>query len=197
MLSSTDLSGSELVRLIQEHFPCFRSLTPLQIRDYVRPPRSLIHQMNPGDIACRRGDYAESVYWILRGEVGVVIAQQHREIVVKLGAGDFFEEMALLSGRRRTRTVKCLTPCLLLEIDRNTMLHLVDEVPDIKTAVGEAAAMRYIKSYFATELADDTIVREWSVPEIVRLAREVLIREGSGRRRLIERGSVTIASYRG
>src|SRR5262249_36047264 len=64
-------------------------------------------------------------------------------------------------------------------------------------AIGEAAALRYIKNYFATELSDDSLFRDLvGTPEIVRLARgETLIREGAKDDDvyLIERGAVTIS----
>jgi len=64
----------------------------------------------PGETIIRRGDRADSVYFISSGAVEVSLPG-HK---VRLGRGDFFGEMALLSGRRRNADVTTLSYCQLL-----------------------------------------------------------------------------------
>ena len=62
---------------------------------------------------------------MLDGEVGIQIDPNNPAEMVRLGRGQFFGEMGLISGRRRTATVVATEPCVLLEVDRNTMIRLV------------------------------------------------------------------------
>ncbi|WP_084536523.1 cation:proton antiporter [Azospirillum halopraeferens] len=64
----------------------------------------------PGERIIRRGDPGDSVYFISSGAVEVVLPDRK----VRLGSGDFFGEMALLSGRRRNADVTALSYCRLL-----------------------------------------------------------------------------------
>ncbi|HHY73973.1 MAG TPA: ATP-binding cassette domain-containing protein [Bacillus bacterium] len=65
-------------------------------------------QYQAGSIIMREGEDADSAYIIVRGEVEVII-QQHSKgevIVSRLGAGHYFGEIALLTGGKRTATIR-------------------------------------------------------------------------------------------
>src|SRR5262249_3329580 len=73
-----------------------------------------------------------SLYVIVRGRVGVSRrgpggAELHVSV---LEDGDFFGEIALLEEVRRTATVRTLTPCLLLVLDRGDFQDLLAEAPE-------------------------------------------------------------------
>lgn len=176
--------------------PIYASLTEPRISELLSHSR--IHNVPAGKAVCERGDYAESVYTILDGEVGIQIDPVNSSETVRLGPSQFFGELALLSGRRRTRTVAATAPSLLLEIDRNTMLRLVESVPEIKRAIDAAAALRYIKVYLAPGVTDDRIIEEMlGNPETREFKPgEVLIAEGDTSDRslyLVRKGSVMIS----
>ena len=56
--------------------------------------------------------------------------------------GDFFGEIALLEEVRRTATVRALTPCLLLVLDRADFQELLAEVPGLRKVFEGAAQAR-------------------------------------------------------
>ena len=62
--------------------------------------------------------------------------------VATLEAGDFFGEIALLTGRRRTATVVAKTPVRALVIEVHAFLRLMEDAPDIRTKVQRAMAQR-------------------------------------------------------
>jgi CRP-like cAMP-binding protein/Fe-S-cluster-containing hydrogenase component 2/thioredoxin reductase len=185
---------SELVTTVHERLPLFATLTPLQIREFLI--RSELYQKQPGDVVIARGEFANSVYFILEGEVGVQNDLENPAALARLGAGKFFGELALLSGRRRTRTTLATAPSLLLEVDRNTMIRLVRSVPEVKQAIDNASIVRQIKVQLAPEIDDQLL------DEVVRTARvvefktgDVLIEEGGHDDSvyLIQGGSVTVS----
>ena len=60
----------------------------------------------------RRGDLGQAMFFIVSGEVAILI-----EPPLKLGAGSFFGELALLNDEPRTATVVTTQACQLLELD--------------------------------------------------------------------------------
>ena len=88
-----------------------------------------------------RGDM---LYVIVRGRVGVARrgpdgAELHVSV---LEDGDFFGEIALLEEVRRTATVRALTPCLLLVLDRGEFQDLLVEAPALRQVFEGAAQAR-------------------------------------------------------
>ena len=88
-----------------------------------------------------RGD---RLYVIVRGRVGVSRrgpggAELHVSV---LEDGDFFGEIALLEEVRRTATVRALTPCLLLVLDRGDFQELLAEAPGLRKVFEGAAQAR-------------------------------------------------------
>ena len=188
------MTVAELVTAVRERLPLFGTLTPLQVREFLI--RSELHQKQPGDIVIARGEFANSVYFILEGEVGVRNDPENPAALAKLGAGRFFGELALLSGRRRTRTAVATVRSLLLEIDRNTMIRLVRSVPEVKQAIDSAAIVRQIRVQLGADIDEqllDEVVRTAQVVEFK--TSDVLIEQGARDASvyLIQSGSVTVS----
>jgi len=188
------MTVGELVTAVRERLPLYASLTPLQIREFLI--HSEIHQPNPGDVVFRRNDYTNSLYSVLDGEVGIQIDPANPAEMVRLGPGQFFGEMGLISGRRRTATTVATAPSLLLEVDRNTMVRLVRSVPDIKRVIDGAAVVRQIKTYLAPGVDDALLSDVVSTAQVVEFKpNETLIEEGAEDDPvyLVRKGSVTVS----
>jgi CRP-like cAMP-binding protein/thioredoxin reductase/Fe-S-cluster-containing hydrogenase component 2 len=188
------MSVPELVAAVQERLPLFASLTALQIREFLI--HSEIHHPAAGEIVFRRRDFANSLYTILDGEVGIQVDPRSPDELVRLRRGEFFGEMALISGRRRTSTVIATAPSLLLEIDRNTMLRLVRSEPSIKAAIDAAAVIREIKTYLMPHIEDHVLADVVASSAVVEFKPdEKLIEEDADDDSvyLIRKGSVTVS----
>ena len=68
----------------------------------------------PGERIIRDGDRADACYFIASGAVEVRLPDR----AIRLGSGDFFGELALLTGRPRQADVVALTYCRLLVLRR-------------------------------------------------------------------------------
>jgi voltage-gated potassium channel len=115
--------------------PLFASLDARQIADIARllkpqlaPPRYLI---------VHRGDAADAMYFIITGEVEVEIANP-----VRLRAGQFFGEIALLRDTERTASVTAVTECHLLRLDVGDFRRLITQYPELETAIRKVAESR-------------------------------------------------------
>jgi CRP-like cAMP-binding protein/thioredoxin reductase/Fe-S-cluster-containing hydrogenase component 2 len=188
------ITGAELIEHIRARAPMFSGLQPVQIREFLI--HAGLHYLQPGEVVFRRGDATNSLYTVLDGEVGIQINPQNPSEMVRLGPGQFFGEMGLISGRKRTATIVATQPALLFEVDRNTILKLERSEAAVKKAIEDAAVIRQIKMFLAPHIEDDLLSEVVATSKIVSKNRdEVLIEEGADDDAvyLIRKGSVTVS----
>ena len=188
------LSGAELIEQIKARAPMFSTLQPVQIREFLI--HAELHYLKLGEVVVGRRPTTNSLYTVLGGEVGIRIDPQNPDELVKLGPGQFFGEMGLISGRKRTATVVATQPALLFEVERNTILKLERSEPAVKKAIEDAAIIRQIKTFLAPHIADDLLSEVVATAKIVSKNRdEVLIKEGDDNDAvyLLRKGSVTVS----
>ena len=126
------LSPEELV----EHFPMFGTLTSEQrevVLLHLQP-----HAAQPGERVIHRGDAADAAYFISAGEVEVAVAGQH----IRLGPGNFFGEMALVSGQPRSADVTALDYSKFLKLTTGDFNEILRRYPDIRAQIVDQAAKR-------------------------------------------------------
>ena len=71
-----------------------------------------------GEFIFRQGELARNFYTILKGEVEVIRQQNGKEVqVATLGPGEYFGEIALLTGVRRNASIRALSAVDLLVMD--------------------------------------------------------------------------------
>jgi CRP-like cAMP-binding protein/Fe-S-cluster-containing hydrogenase component 2/thioredoxin reductase len=188
------LSVNDLLGLIRERLPIFEPLTTVQLRELLGSAE--IHYKQPGEVVFEKNDFTNSFFSIIDGEVDIYVNQANPDEVVTIGIGQFFGEMGLIAGRRRTATVKAHTNCLLLEVPRNPMIRLQRSVPQIKRAIDEVAIVRQIRMYLAPKVDEHLLDEVVRTSEIVAFKpNEVLIEEGANDNSvyLLRTGSVTIS----
>jgi NTE family protein len=71
-----------------------------------------------GDTICRQGEEGNTFYVVLDGELDVLAGDHDQHLVAVLKRGDFFGEMALLQGGKRTATVAASRRARLMSLDR-------------------------------------------------------------------------------
>jgi voltage-gated potassium channel len=86
----------------------------------------------------RRGEPATAMFFIMSGEVEVDV-QPHP---VRLRAGQFFGEIALLKESLRTATVTAMTEVQLLALEASDFRSLIERYPDLKERVAKVAENR-------------------------------------------------------
>jgi CRP/FNR family cyclic AMP-dependent transcriptional regulator len=85
------------------------------------------------------GQSADKAYLLIDGEVSV---RQHGEEVAKLGPGDVFGEMAIVSHRLRNATVVSLTRLECLHFTKAQIEQLEDEIPEFGEALRASTEKR-------------------------------------------------------
>lgn len=187
-------SVSEILSFIQESVPLLAGLTTLQLREFLLD--SEVHTPRGGDVIFERNDYTNSFYSIVDGGVNIQVDPEDETKIVPLGKGAFFGEMGLLSGRRRTATVRANMPSLLIETPRRSMIKLISSVEAVKRVMDEVSVGRQIQTYIAPgiPMADlQDLIRTVRVEKFGQGS--VLFKEGDEGDclYLIQRGSVTVS----
>jgi len=109
--------------------PLFANLDALKISEIA----ALLHPKQvPARFAIvKRGEYADSMYFIVTGEVEVDVHPTPK----KLSNGEFFGEIALMKDCERTATVTTLTECQLLYLEAHDFHRLLNSNPELRTPI--------------------------------------------------------------
>jgi CRP-like cAMP-binding protein/thioredoxin reductase/Fe-S-cluster-containing hydrogenase component 2 len=159
---------------IRKALPLFAELTEPQFRELIS--ESTIHVAKAGEVIFKKNDYTDSFWSVISGGVGIEISTTAS---VPLGEGNFFGEMGLISGRRRSATVKATRETLLLETPRKQILKLIASVDSVRIVLDKTFLIRAFQTTIfpeasasmLSEVADRCTFKKYKKGE-------VLFREG-------------------
>lgn len=111
--------------------PLFPGFTKPELIAVMRGLDLVTHE--PGDIVFAEGEPGDSMYLLGSGRVKAFIKDPRGryKLVREMFEGDFFGEIALLSGKPRTATVTAATHCELLTLDRKTLDEIAVTHPGV------------------------------------------------------------------
>lgn len=96
-----------------------------------------------GEVLTRQGAKANWLYVIVRGEASVRVAVDGAEREVgRVGPGEFFGEMSLLTGAPRSATVVAVSPVECWRLDRGAFQELLERTPELAETVAAVLAER-------------------------------------------------------
>jgi len=96
-----------------------------------------------GEAVTREGERDEGLYLIIRGEAVVQLGRGlAARTVAKLGPGQFFGEMSLMTGEARSATVLAVTDLECYRIDKPVFHQLITARPEIAEQVAEILTTR-------------------------------------------------------
>ncbi|MGB0695971.1 MAG: ABC transporter substrate-binding protein [Rhodospirillaceae bacterium] len=100
--------------------------------------------VEPGEVVVSQGDAGDSLFIIAAGVLAVDISLETGDVmtVAKLGVGDFFGEMALLTGEPRTATVTTVTSSVVLELKKDQLQPIIQEFPNLTEDLSEMLTRR-------------------------------------------------------
>jgi CPA1 family monovalent cation:H+ antiporter len=105
----------------------------------------------PGEVLIRKGDRGDAVYFIASGAVEIDLPGGHS---ARLGRGDMFGEMAVLSRRPRQAQVKAIGYSTLMCLDEGRFLALLDTNPVLKAHVDKTIEARKAPAVTARRKAE-------------------------------------------
>src|SRR6266481_798364 len=123
----------------------FECLSDAQIDSLVQ--QSQVANFGRGERVIREGAEGDSMFVLLRGAAKVSISRNGTSIpVATLSAGNCFGEMSLLTGERRTATVRAETDCHVMEISKPVMAEVLRDSPDCLERLSELLARRKMEN---------------------------------------------------
>ena len=97
-----------------------------------------------GEIIFREGDKGEFVYTIIDGNVEIIKEDVDggEKVLAKLGPGDYFGEMALISHKPRSATAKAVNLVTAMTISQEDFENLHDNLPALKENIDKVIQSR-------------------------------------------------------
>jgi small-conductance mechanosensitive channel/CRP-like cAMP-binding protein len=96
------------------------------------------------EVMTRQGAEANFLYLLVRGDARVELAlpDDDKRVVARLTAPDYFGEMALLTGERRSASVIAESDCECWRLERSEFKAIVKDRPEIATELSHILASR-------------------------------------------------------
>ena len=98
-----------------------------------------LEEHEEGGVVITEGQPGSSMYVIARGEVKVFTrgADGSSVYLAKLGEGDFFGEVSVLTGKPRTATITASQPTQLLRLDKSKLDSALSRYPGIRKVLDD------------------------------------------------------------
>jgi hypothetical protein len=111
--------------------PLFSDLQPGELEEVVEALQR--HRVEAGWTVVREGDAGDSLFVVVSGALSVTMREDGQEVELAiLREGDFFGEVALLTGQPRSATVRTLLASELLEMKRHLYEEVVARFPRVR-----------------------------------------------------------------
>jgi len=95
----------------------------------------------PGDYVFKAGDIGREMFFIVKGEVLVLNAEEDR-LITKLTEGNFFGEVALYKNTRRNATIRSVSFCDFYALAKDQFDRILTNYPHIAEQIAEKALVR-------------------------------------------------------
>jgi len=128
----------------------------------------------PGEAIIRQGDPGAELFIVQRGEVAVNVGRSETHSVAelaRLGPGEFFGEMSLMTGEKRAATVRAFTECEIVEVGKDAFQSVIASDPkfvepitrilaDRQHAITENLTARARKSQTSSEATNQALLEK-------------------------------------
>lgn len=127
------------------HIPLFSDLTT---QEFIAVAILLVRRVaKVGEVIVREGDPGDSMFIVSTGEVRATVLRNGQQLpVATMRDGDFFGEMAVLSGEPRTATVTAVKATELLELSRENLREICSRHPHVEAKIRLAYDERMARS---------------------------------------------------
>ncbi|MEY5025852.1 MAG: hypothetical protein RLZZ244_1380 [Verrucomicrobiota bacterium] len=120
----------QLNRGILEKVEFFKNANEIFIREIVNMLESIVFL--PGDYIIRQGEHGDCMYFLSSGVAEVLV---DGNLIVRLESGSPFGEIALVSGEKRTASVRALDYCDVYRLQRDAFDQLRTRYPEFDLQV--------------------------------------------------------------
>jgi len=169
-------SVRERIAAMRTRIPLLAAADEQQLRDTFLAAK--VREYNSGEAIIRQNDYTNEFLIIAGGRVELWKKPEQSQTetrIAELTAGNFFGEMSLISGRRRTATAKAVGATRIIEIPRKAILKMLASAPRAKALVDQAFLLRAFGGYLFPgvpeallgELVDKAVVQPFGKDAVI------------------------------
>lgn len=139
------------VRALLDQVDFLKALAPEELQILV--DRTRLHLYAQGERVFSQGEPGDTFYLIKDGRLRVTARSAQGEIFLSkdMHSGEFFGEMALLTGEPRSATVEAVTDAEVLTLDKGALRELLRTNPDVDRLISEVLARRQLRTVQARE----------------------------------------------
>jgi small-conductance mechanosensitive channel/CRP-like cAMP-binding protein len=148
LLEQQEPAGSRQQADYEQVIDSVEIFAPLTAEEREAVARSAIRSVYaPGELILRRGDPGDSMFVIYRGNVQVRLPSRDGDPqqVAELKPGNFFGEMALLTGEPRNADVITVSEVETLEIRKGVLQQLLDNNAALAEALSRTISERQVR----------------------------------------------------
>lgn len=122
--------------------PIFRMLGKESIDFIVERLKFKTYDEN--ETICKIGDPGDTMYIIISGAVDIIIEDKagNEQVVASSGSGDYFGEMALLTGEPRSATVRTTEPSEMFLLVQKDFDVILEKFPSISLSMSKVVSKR-------------------------------------------------------
>lgn len=133
--SQVEINPNSLRFNTQVGMPLFFGLPPEKVSELVG--KMTVRRYEANSIVIRQGEKADSMFAIRSGAVNMLRRESNEKeiLLATLGAGDFFGEMALLTGKVRSATVVTTRESEILELHKKDLDDFIAKYPRLQRAL--------------------------------------------------------------
>ena len=143
----------EILTKVGRTISIFGSMDALPLRTILLESR--IISPTTGSAIFSQGDYSDSFYSILSGEIFIELQENEPEMIVRLNTSEFFGDTELISGRKRTVTAIAGENCILIETPRLAVKKLSASNQTVAEILEKAAVERSLRWHLIPGLTEN------------------------------------------
>lgn len=119
--------------------------------------RAILQTYAKGEHICRQGEPGDSFYIIKGGLLGVSAVDSQGDVFlsVEMKPGQYFGEMALLTGEPRSASVLAKTDAEVLRLGKEDLRHLLRVSPEVEQMISKRLAERQLQTSQALVSAEE------------------------------------------
>jgi voltage-gated potassium channel len=143
---------AHLARDLTEHVPLFRECSP-PLRNVLLlalQPKVFV----PGSWVVHAGESGTEIYFVTNGHMEIVSIEDERVYGTMTG-GDYFGDLSLLLGEKRTASVRAVTFCEAFTLGREDFNAIKSEYPEFRDVLKKISSER---SAMSTELLLEGVI---------------------------------------
>jgi small-conductance mechanosensitive channel/CRP-like cAMP-binding protein len=159
-VTHADKSNADAFAMLTKQVETLQSIPIFQmvpVEAASRLAESLKHAaFGPGEFIVHQGEESGSMYIVTQGSVDVYVdsAGGMREYVATLEAGQFFGELTVFTGEKRTANVMAMTATECLVVDKASLMALFDLYPELAIDISEVITERQANLAITLERLD-------------------------------------------